>query len=111
MSFGAFDLVSSITALATSSPPCDKRPPDSLIISDNCPPFPPIPEDDDITLTLSTTGNIEYEQFNPTASLKLLTGDRLPELKMTLVDSYGSTLHTDKPIYYECEIRSSITIE
>ena len=64
---------------------------------------------DDVILTLSTTGNIEYKQYNPTASLKLLTGDRLPELKMTLVDSYGSTLFTDKPVYYECEIRSTIT--
>ena len=83
----------------------------SITIIEPCPPIPPIPEDDDITLTLSTTGNIEYEQFNPTASLKLLTGDRLSTLKMTLVDSYGDTLHTDKPIYYECEIRSSITKE
>jgi hypothetical protein len=66
---------------------------------------------DDVILTLSTTGNIEYKQYNPTASLKLLTGDRLPELKMTLVDSYGSTLFTDKPVYYECEIRSTITKE
>ena len=66
---------------------------------------------DDVDLIRSTTGNIEYEQFNPTASLKLLSSDRLPELKMTLVDSYGGTLHTDKPIYYECEIRSSITKE
>jgi len=39
--------------------------------------------------------------------LKLLTGDRLGELKMTLVDSYGDTLHTDKNIYYECEVRST----
>ena len=74
-------------------------------------PCPIIPEDDDITLTLSTTGNIEYKQFNPTASLKLLTSDRLPELKMTLVDSYGSTLFTDKSAYYELEIRSTITKE
>ena len=65
----------------------------------------------DISLTLSTTGNIEYKQFNPTASLKLLNGDRLSSLKMTLVDSYGDTLFTDKPVYYECEIRSSITKE
>lgn len=79
------------------------------IVPTPAPPCPPIPEDDDITLTLSTTGNIEYKQFNPTASLKLLTGDRLPELKMTLVDSYGDTLFTDKPVYYECEIRSTIT--
>ena len=74
-------------------------------------PCPINPEDEDIALTLSTTGNIEYKQFNPTASLKLLTGDRLASLKMTLVDSYGSTLHSSKPIYYELEIRSSITKE
>jgi len=65
----------------------------------------------DVALIRSTSGNIEYQQYNPTATLKLLTGDRLPELKMTLVDSYGKTLYTDKPIYYELEIRSSITKE
>jgi hypothetical protein len=72
---------------------------------DSC--CPAIPGNDDVELIRSTAGNIEYTQNNPVESLKLLTGDRLGELKMTLVDSYGSTLHTDKPIYYECEVRST----
>ena len=71
----------------------------------------PNPGNEDVALIRSTSGNIEYQQYNPTASLKLLTGDRLPEIKMTLVDSYGKTLYTNKPIYYELEIRSSITKE
>ena len=73
---------------------------------DSC--CPAIPGNDDVELIRATAGNIEYTQNNPTESLKLLTGDRLGELKMTLVDSYGDILHTDKPIYYECEVRSCL---
>ena len=72
---------------------------------DSC--CPAIPGNDDVELIRSTAGNIEYTQHNPSEGLKLLTGDRLGELKMTLVDSYGDTLHTDKPVYYECEVRST----
>ena len=72
---------------------------------DSC--CPAVPGNDDVELIRSTTGNIEYTQYNPTESLKLLTGDRLGELKMSLVDSYGDILHTDKPVYYECEVRST----
>jgi hypothetical protein len=25
---------------------------------------------------------------------------------MSLVDSYGSVLHTDKPVYYECQLEA-----
>jgi hypothetical protein len=75
------------------------------VACDSC--CPSIPGNDDVELIRSTAGNIEYTQHNPTESLKLLTGDRLAELKITLTDSYGDTLHTDKPIYYECEVRST----
>ena len=79
----------------------------SITIIDPCPVCPPCdsccpvcPESDDVELIRSTTGNITFNQINVDESLKLLSTKNLGGLKMSLVDSYGSILHTDKPIYY-----------
>jgi len=39
--------------------------------------------------------------------LKLLTNDRLTGLTMTLTDSYGDTIYSPAPCYYELNVRSS----
>jgi hypothetical protein len=69
-------------------------------------PCPPCPDSDNVELVRSTTGNIEFNQINVDESLKLLSTKNLGELKMSLVDSYGSVLHTDKPVYYECQLEA-----
>jgi len=71
-----------------------------------CPPCPPCPDSDNVELIRATTGNIEFNQINADESLKLLSTKNLGELKMSLVDSYGSVLHTDKPVYYECQLEA-----
>ena len=69
-------------------------------------PCPPCPDSDNVELIRATTGNIEFNQINADESLKLLSTKNLGELKMSLVDSYGSVLHTDTPIYYECQLEA-----
>ena len=70
-------------------------------------PCPICPDSDNVELVRATTGNIEFNQINADESLKLLSTKNLGELKMTLVDSYGSVLHTDKPVYYECQLEAT----
>jgi hypothetical protein len=69
-------------------------------------PCPICPDSDNVELVRATTGNIEFNQINVDESLKLLSTKNLGELKMSLVDSYGSLLHTDKPVYYECQLEA-----
>jgi hypothetical protein len=69
-------------------------------------PCPICPDSDNVELVRATTGNIEFNQINADESLKLLSTKNLGELKMSLVDSYGSLLHTDTPIYYECQLEA-----
>tara|TARA_R110000803_G_scaffold84027_2_gene150133 strand:+ start:1618 stop:4179 length:2562 start_codon:yes stop_codon:yes gene_type:complete len=61
----------------------------------------------DVDLIRSTSGSIIFNQYNSEDSLKLLTGDRLAGLTMTLTDSYGDTLYSPAPCYYELNVRSS----
>ena len=70
-------------------------------------PCPICPDSDNVELVRATTGNIEFNQINADESLKLLSTKNLGELKMSLVDSYGSLLHTDKPVYYECQLEAT----
>jgi hypothetical protein len=72
---------------------------------DSC--CPVCPDSDNVELIRATTGNIEFNQINADESLKLLSTKNLGELKMSLVDSYGSLLHTDKPVYYECQLEAT----
>ncbi len=71
------------------------------------PPPPPPPGNDDLELIRSTTGSIIFNQYNSEDSLKKLTGDRLIGLTMTLTDSYGDTMYSPAPVYYELHIKSS----
>lgn len=61
----------------------------------------------DVDLIRSTTGSIIFNQYNSEDSLKLLTGDRIAGLTMTLTDSYGDNLYSPAPVYYELNVRSS----
>ena len=86
----------SITIIPEVAPP---------VACDSC--CPALPESDDVDLIRSTTGSIIFNQYNSEDSLKLLTGDRLAGLTMTLTDSYGDTLYSPAPCYYELNVRSS----
>ena len=68
---------------------------------------PPGGNGSDVDLIRSTTGSIIFNQYNSEDSLKLLTGDRIAGLTMTLTDSYGDTLYSSAPVYYELNVRSS----
>jgi len=61
----------------------------------------------DVDLIRSTSGSIIFNQYNSEDSLKLLTNDRLTGLTMTLTDSYGDTIYSPAPCYYELNVRSS----
>ena len=67
----------------------------------------PNPGNEDVDLVRQTTGSIMFSQYNTEDCLKEIMGDRITGLTMTLTDSYGDTLHSDTPIYYELNVRSS----